>query len=703
MTVAEELFQRTLSNLDKDIRCFVHDYENLVKYIDFCQKEAEKNQSDNPVLTSEYHFLSSFACFCYLIDNNVDTHILNKGKSLIEKACDIIPDDREYNLYRLMFSAFDVENVGSIDAFDILQKLNNECPSFRLLKNNLINADFAEDRFYDLLSKYLPEILDQLVVDNQPERCKDACQIMLNLPSAKYKLKAYTYLSRFLFEEGNFDEALRCAKLGVELLGSNVAYDFKDETCILWGECWTRVAECNRINKEYDFAMSLFEKGESLGIVACIHNLGVMYDNGESEDINHEKAKEYYAKAQGLKLERDAVLKAEKEKAEREEFERQEVLRIEIEKKEQEEALRILKLKNKKAKGIAWTIVVVLTSAIIALIVFLCSSTIEDRLYDYEKQGKAILAFENSANAPQIIFMDKSYVYVDRNNKVNKVLSVGKPQEYYEVSVDGTPNGTNVSLNISDNPFYITTSKKCYITPIPNKNAFLLSLSSCQSSNYGSSLKDCYLVSYSGENRSIGKIENGIIHDNKIVVKIIGDYTSYLKKYYPSSFSTSEISQLKKYSQYEADVALTLKGKGSFEASLDKDINFPKLYSTVPSQNLGNKENLNWFINDATTLLAGRLTSALVSKIFNTPGKLDFHDSNDGTKTFVIKRDGDDEENIYGLFVIDNATQKYRCIEHGERITFQQSCIHIAKHKSVLLIFSKTKDIYFDYNGYRQY
>ena len=133
----------------------------------------------------------------------------------------------------------------------------------------------------------------------------------------------------------------------------------------------------------------------------------------------------------------------------------------------------------------------------------------------------------------------------------------------------------------------------------------------------------------------------------------------------------------------------------------EMNVLFQELKMQFSTKNSTSEEMLLYLKEELSAKLDGRLSDWRISTIFGVSNKLENHLSDDGNYTFVIKKDGNDNHDIMGLFIVDNKTQEYRCLNHGMRITFEKSRIHVLKYDTFLLFFDSSKSVYYNYQGKR--
>lgn len=706
-----EKFNEVLNNyINKEQAVTISSNQALMRFVDKCSKHAKQYEGTEPVAASEFYFLASFSCLFYIEHVEMDEYVFSLGKDYIEESCSILNDDDEYKLFQSLYQVYDLPQ-NAVDAFGILKRINKLCISFRLIENNIIPTNYLEDLYNDIFCRNLSSVLDELLKLDKQELVIEACYLLLQFPHQLYKLKSYTYLSRVYDIQGHLEEALRNAKLGVDLLGSNIDYDYKNFSHQLWAECWTRVAICNRKKKEFDFAMSLFEKGTDLKIVDCINYLAEMYEAGESEDADHSMAVQLWQKAENIENERIRIETEEKERIKRETEARiAEEMRIAEEARLAEEA-RQKELKRQETIALLKKIETKWYFIIIALCFFLVlglsllnKETILDHAITYEKQGKSVLFIDDKAKKPHLIYMDKDALYYDNLDNVKIFFPVGVEMKTEKISLMTDNSAIKVTkVEDKENALNILSSSKCKITEIIPEKSFLISKDTKISLSSGSVLcGECYLVIKNENDYSVTYIPGGKLNKSDgnwcIQMEVIGSLLPACNKYFKSKFSSTDFGKIYSmgYTTFHTFVDVDLTTSFGF---LRGDADFRELHYQIPAHKVGDESCLIDISDEINTHLHGVLSSRQVQKIFGGSEILSIHSSTDNKSTFVVKQDGRDSHDKYGLFKIDNTTKNYSCLDHGMEINFESNYIHVKQYDTFLLIFDDSKDIYYDYSG----
>lgn len=691
MASAKETLNAKIESFFDELDQMVANSDRLDNYIKTTKSLASNYESEDPATASVLYFLPSIACLCYCIRNKC-TLYLDKGEELLLNAKRIIPEDKEYALYQIVFNTLNAKASDPLQAYDQMKALYKACPSFRLLENNIFTPEWSEECFNDVFSfKFIP-VVEGLLYLKRYDLTKEACTLLASFPDIEAKMKAYTYLSRVLYEEKNYDESLRNAKLGVELLGSNVEYNYHNNIHLLWGECWTRVGECARLKKDYDFAMSIFEKGASLGIVPCISFLGSMYENGESEDKDIEKATELYNQAKAISDEREKKRLEEEDRIRKELEARQKREEEAKREKVEQEALVRLKKQN-KSKKIWYSIGITACTAIIAFcLANISKDTILDHVRKYNVKGYAVLNLLEG-DSPMVVVMNKNGIYLDNMRTVSKLLNVGSFNYANGYSLIGSTKGLRLKFIDRYDSLKVNTYKDFYLSPLVWGRSYLIT-----NTKQYSSIKNAYILySINGKNTLVKVDAAELQYDGTYKMKLTGDLSVTEKKYFVSLFGQEGFSTIQKrgYGYFETECEISNK---SPTISFDSHTFFPIIKRTFASNTIGKKNQLTQLSQDYETLLRGGLTDPLISDIFHVNGTLKSHPSSNGKYTFVIKEDGDDKHEKMGLFLVDNATKNYKCIRHAIDIRFLSSSIYLKVHDTFLLFFNTSKDEYMSYD-----
>lgn len=693
MASAKEDFDRFFEKFLNEGQAIGKDLSRLGSFIAECEENAKLNENSNPVIQSEYYFCGAVACLVRLVDDPTNRSIINKGQQLICKCLEIIPDDREYNIYKVLYSVFDVNPEQGKYAYQEMKDIYKECPSFRLLDKNLLKAEFAEDLFNNVFSLYLMPLMDNLMDTADDNTCVDACSLLSTMPSLSAKLKSYTYLSRILFKEEKLEESLRTAKLGVDLLGADHVYDHRNPMSIWWAECWTRVATCNRSKQDYDFAWSIYEKGASMGIPSCVRCLGEMYEMGQSEDKDLSKAQELYAEADRLVADYEREAREEQERIEREEKEKEERIRREeeqirltAEKRARDEALAKLKAKNKKEKIILSVISALLFVGCVCGLVYMSQQNIHDKMYKYLKQHLAILEYCERAGNQYVIVMNRSGVYYDNLKSTSQIVPVGAEVNTKKVSVVPTDEGAKISLFDLTDGWTITSSSSLEVDRI-NNNVFLFG-------------DDCgyYLVIKQKDGQIVYYLDAVEVEDGVIHITTTDDLTASYGKELLSEYSPSEIAQMRndQISIYNGQVDLDL-NKMKFE--MKGEINMPILGRKYTASQFFKDNIYDTFVDDAYILLQGKLTNHILSQLCDLNNAEEICYSADRNYAFVTIYDKHDKHDVRGLYMIDVKNRTCTCLDHGMRVEYQHDRIRVIQYDTFLIFFDSEKNVYYNYRG----
>lgn len=296
----EQFSQKFNSYFETDQKKTYENVDNLKKFADRCVSLARKFKDDEPVVSSEFYFLGAFSCLFYLFDVDINnSYAISKGYDCISDACNILNDD-EYKTVLACFQILKLDSEQIEQNLEELKDIDKMCPTIRLIENNLLNIQYLEDQYNLLLFTVLSSVTKSLRAAKLHGALEEACLWLQKSPYVKHKMLAYASLAERYVRFDSFEEAERCAKLGINLLGPNHEYNSSEEISEWWAICWTTVAECRYYAKDFDFAESLLEKGVKLGITTCMIRLGNMYKYGEGVDKDEKKARQLYNQAMNL-------------------------------------------------------------------------------------------------------------------------------------------------------------------------------------------------------------------------------------------------------------------------------------------------------------------------------------------------------------------------------------------------------------------
>ena len=250
------------------------------EYNSICRK-AKNQEYDNPNSSACYYYMAAVLCYFYY-DGNSDIsedekkQAFGMGESAIKTALSLL-EDEEFLTMSLVFELFGLQRkiIDSSSApksiYKKLQSIKQACPPIESIENALIKNEALREWFNNA---YYEVLLMLLVLEREEMEAnlelKEQCASELKNSSGLYdQIVAYAYLADALFDMGKYSEAQRYAVLGKDLLGTLPKYDNDDNTHFYWGMCWCIYARCQEENGEMDYAMSLIEKGISIGIPWC--------------------------------------------------------------------------------------------------------------------------------------------------------------------------------------------------------------------------------------------------------------------------------------------------------------------------------------------------------------------------------------------------------------------------------------------------
>ncbi len=660
---------------------------------------------ENIGVASEYYSLASFVCLAYLLENGIDDSLYKKGKEAAKKAIECQPEEYDYQLFNLYYRilAIQIDNLEAEKSFAILQQIQKECPPFHIIKNALFNVEWMEEVYNELFEITLRDVYIELE-EAESEHRKEAALLLKALPSPESKLLAFYALSEIFLKEGQTDEALRNAKLGVEVLGSNVEYDYHEFSHWLWGECWALVGIINREKKEYDFAEGVLEKGARFGILSCMIPLAEMYENGESDDPDPDAAEKYRHLAKSIQESRDREKEAEEER-----------IRIEEEKKrkeieEHEKAIELEKERKKREEEInnhkSWlrACIAVLSLTFIVCVVNLCQKDILDSVAKSLKRGDAIVELKRTTEQQYALIMNnKDVVYKDLH-KERRILKVGEQYPVRTISLR-LNNGLKVIKEETDDTFSVISSKwfnirrvseRCYlVTPQRIKNPL----------DTKAMINNSYLIVLSNTGQTtVLKIPKGSLDGaGNIIMTFKDSILPVFQTDFLEQFNKNNYAQIvdRHYCDYSADIVVTL-SNGS--AKIENDVSFPLLGISCVASQLDSDSFKQKMAAKIKEIFRAEYEDGLfktASKLTGVVNRSQMRLSSDDRYTFVIANNYYSGKNSTALLSVNNVSKKVTVLDAGMQVLFKEYSIYVKRHTTFLLFFNSSEDVYYDYLGKR--
>lgn len=679
--------------------------EAILQYATNINKKAKSLHTKEPTHASYYYFLAAYSCFFYLYKKDKDITIFDYGQCAINQACNLIKDE-EYVILQTFYVMLDLPQ-DTLEAFEVLKDIDKKCPTFRLIQHNLLDDKFLETVYNDIFSDALYKVANELASSRMDTVTEEALLLLSKCPYPGYKLTAYNLLGKYYLGVKN-EEALRCFKLGIEIYGSSLDYDYHNQFHRIWGDCWTQVADCLYKKKDFDFALSLYEKGANLGIIECMEKAASMYENGDDDDPDPEEAAKYKLMAEKTSRDREEERqKIEADKKAREEaileaerLAEEEAQRKERERKE-EEARAIILAKNRTKKVLYSIISIVSVIVSIWCLSYLSSETIIEKAAQLKKSGIVLLLINDQIKDEYIICKDsQSIKIINKSGKTEDLLSFDKDNKAIIMSVksqSGGGIGTSFSSPEKSPSFLIQSDQELFLTEIvpyksyvitskrlkdyqPNviNHAYLLQLVSSGNLLY---CFDNWDISYQGEFEFKKRFDGHLAAENP---------EDFLKTYSKSEYQYFLKKGLTKYS-----VPVRVKAKDGI-LSFTSDADFNPLDLSVSASSASPNNSL--LKQELLARYNGELTPRRIQKL--VINYVDHHISSDGKSTFVISKDRSDAaKEPYVLYEINNRTEEKRKIRDGIKIKFESDRIRVEAYDTFLLFFDSSKNIYYNYSG----
>ena len=267
------------------------------EYNSICRK-AKNQEYDNPNSSACYYYMAAILCQFYYNEDperpqSEKEWAVELGRNAIRSAREKMPDDEEFKTLSLLFELLttkqNMHNATSLSRK--LQSIKRECPHIETIEEALIKPEALRDWFENAYNEILFDLLFEGKVEDDLKLKAELSKELISSPNEVDKELAYACLADALFDMGNYKEAERYAIMGKDLRGNLQEYNHEND--FFWGMCWSIYARCQEEAGDMDYAMTLIEKGASLGIPWCEKELTRLQDEGycsneEPDDIDRE-------------------------------------------------------------------------------------------------------------------------------------------------------------------------------------------------------------------------------------------------------------------------------------------------------------------------------------------------------------------------------------------------------------------------------
>lgn len=674
-----------------------------------CQRKGKAIEEENRGIASEYYCLASFVCLEYMLENGKVESLFDKGNEAAKRALTIIPEDYEYQIFTLIYRVIsvNVEKDGAEAAFEQLQQIHKECPPFHIVSKALFKPEWLEDVYNHLFEKNLQNVCLKLS-DN--EGLQEEAAILLKMfPGTVSKLMAFYGLAGIYLSQDKDDEALRNAKLGVEVLGNNIEYDYHEFEHRLWGECWALVGIINRKKKEYDFAEGVLEKGAKLGIVSCMLPLAEMYENGESDEPNPKEAEKYRNLAKITQEERDREKQQEEDRVRREEEARLAKIRRQEEEQRLAEELEARKEEIKRKKSLLWAGIATCAIAIIAGVIYLSTETIVDRVVKYQKAGLAVLNVQKTGSAPYAIVMDKKGIYYDNRFSVIKVLPVGTQINTRDIQLHYDSDGLKALSTEAKQKLAITSSRGYNVIYLSSSSFLLIkkTLSEDLLTTPDVSVNQSYLIVKNAKEKDFGNATVINVPSCKtdghehLVWRLYSDIMTRYGTDFRSSFQGADYNKIieRNYGHYVATISLSLI-RGT--ATIIGTVEFDRLKKDYAPKEVGTTAHRESMKKTIRQIFRDELIESFyvnATQLTGISNRRNMRITSDDKYTFVVNPNYYSGNETMALFRINNKTKEKKLIDSAMEVEYQDYRIRVRKYDTFLIFFDSHKDIYYNYNG----
>lgn len=271
------------------------------EYNSICRK-AKNQEYDNPNSSACYYYMAAILCQFYYNEDperpqSEKEWAVELGRNAIRFAREKMPDDEEFKtlslIFELLTAKHNMHNATSLSRK--LQSIKRECPHIETIEETLIKPEALRDWFENAYNEILFDLLFDGKVEDDLKLKAELSKELISSPNEVDKELAYAYLADALFDMGNYKEAERYAIMGKDLRGNLQEYNHEND--LFWGMCWSIYARCQEEAGDMDYAMTLIEKGASLGIPWCEKELTRLQDEGycsnEEADYNEREMINY--------------------------------------------------------------------------------------------------------------------------------------------------------------------------------------------------------------------------------------------------------------------------------------------------------------------------------------------------------------------------------------------------------------------------
>lgn len=270
-------FSKDWDRFFDELDSFIASRKDLEKeYNSICRK-ARNQEYSNPSSAACYYYMAAVLCYVFYDDlNNQDSdrdRSVELGKTAIRSACRILNEDEEFKVMSLVFELI-ILKQNRQDAQNLsleLQSIKTECPHIESIEGSLIQTEALQDWFNKVYYEVPFEVLINREAEEDLDLKAELARMLINSSNQIDQEVGYANLADALFDMGSYKEAERYAIMGKDLYGNLSEYNHGKH--LFWGICWCIYARCQEEAGDIDFAMTLIEKGASLGIPWCEREL----------------------------------------------------------------------------------------------------------------------------------------------------------------------------------------------------------------------------------------------------------------------------------------------------------------------------------------------------------------------------------------------------------------------------------------------
>lgn len=290
-------FQAQLQYYFDNMSQIVNNNTSVRNFLRKCENTLQHTQ---PIIQASYRFLQAICCLRYC-ELNDDPTILSNGRSFIQKARDIEKEDKEYQLYALIYERKDI-NPKDKNAYNAHLRISQSFSRLDLSDLTLwTSCEYLIETYNNITFETLTDAIIEYENVGDFEKSCSCNELLTELDDKFLKFSGYSQLARLYAEKKLTPESkgFEYAKLACEydeLQGHPDA-----PTYHWWTSSFDILGLCYYFGRgtsvDYNLAFQNIKKAADLGCVNAFNNLACLYEYGHGTPQNIPLAIEWYKKA----------------------------------------------------------------------------------------------------------------------------------------------------------------------------------------------------------------------------------------------------------------------------------------------------------------------------------------------------------------------------------------------------------------------